>query len=95
MAFTTAAAVELTIDPSRPAPAGPAAVEVEVDGIPATAALARTGSPVLRVLLPRLDGPPRKRILSLRARPFRMTELGLSPDARDLAVRVLSVRIEP
>ncbi len=95
MAFTTAATVELTIDPSRPAPAGPARVEVEVDGIPTTVALARAGSPVLRVVLPRLFGPPRKRILSLRAKPFRMAELGLSPDGRDLAVRVVSARIEP
>ena len=45
---------------------------------PATVALARAGSPVLRVFLPRLDGPPRKRILSLRANPFRMADLGLS-----------------
>jgi hypothetical protein len=95
MAFSTTAAVELTIDPSRPAPAGPAALEAEVDGAPVAVAPAEAGSPLLRVRLPRLDGPPRKRILSLRAKPFRMADLGLSPDARELAVRVLSARIDP
>jgi hypothetical protein len=95
MAFTTAAAVELTVDPSRPAVAGPAAVEVEVDGVPAAVALAGPGSHLLRVSLPRLGGPPRKRILSLRARPFRMAELGLSPDERELGVRVVSARLGP
>jgi hypothetical protein len=95
MAFTTAAAVELTIDPSRPASAGPSAVEVDVEGAPATVAPPGAGSPFLRVFLPRLDGPARKRILSVRARTFRMAELGLSPDERELGVRVVSARLEP
>ena len=68
MAFTTTAAVELTVDPSRPAPAEPAAVEMRGRRRSGHRGARRGRVAAAAHLPPRLDGPPRKRILSLRAR---------------------------
>jgi hypothetical protein len=96
MALPPATAVELVIDTWRPAPAGPAAVEVRVDGV-------RVGWPpgesgerqVLRLSLPAADDATQKRIVTIASRPFSPRSLGLSSDERELGVRVLSVEIEP
>lgn len=94
MAFPPVAAIALTIDTSRPAPARPARVEVDVDGAPVDAGLTDTpGWHRLHIAFPGRDGCG-KRIVSLRTNTFRMKELGLSEDARELGVRVMSAETE-
>ena len=95
MAFTTTDAVEVTVDPSRPAPAGPAAVEFEVDGVPATVAPAGRGRRCCAYTCPASPGRPASGSSRCAREAFRMADLGLSPDARELGVRVLSARIDP
>jgi hypothetical protein len=95
LAFAPGTAVVLTLDTSRPAGAAPARVEVDVDGVPAAVSVGEAGWQRLRISLPPLGGTPGKRILSLRTNAFRMAALGLSPDDRDLGVRVLWAGLEP
>jgi hypothetical protein len=95
LAFPPGTAVVLTLDTSRPAGAAPARLEVDVDGVPVAVSLGEAGWQRLRISLPPLERAPRKRILSLRTNAFRMAALGLSPDDRDLGVRVVGAGLEP
>jgi hypothetical protein len=93
MAFPGDQQVELTIDVARPAPAPTARLELDLDGQPLPVPLAGEGR--LRVSIPPVASAPGKRTLSLRTNAFRMSDLGLSSDARELGVRVLAARLGP
>jgi hypothetical protein len=96
MAFPPGAAIELTLDTSRPPQAEPPRIEVDVDGVPAPAiSTVSEGVHRVRVPFPPTAGSPAKRIVRLRTNAFRMRDLGLSADARELGVKVISVEIEP
>jgi hypothetical protein len=96
MAFPPVAAIALTLDTSRPLQAAPARVEVDVDGVPVPAAwTGSAGVHRVRVPFPETAGSAAKRIVGLRTNAFRMRDLGLTADARELGVRVISVEIEP
>jgi len=94
MAFPPVAAITLILDTSRPPRAAPAGIEVDLDGVPVPVSTGAAG--VHRVRVPFGEtGLSAKRIVRLRTNAFRMRDLGLSADARELGVRVISVEIEP
>ncbi len=96
MAFPPVAAVALTMDTSRPATAKAATIEVDVDGVPVDAGPTdRAGWHRLHVPMPGPEGAAAKRMITLRVNAFNMKALGLSDDARELGVRIVSAEIEP
>jgi hypothetical protein len=95
MAFPPVAAITLILDTSRPPRAAPARMEASLDGVPVPVSTGAAGAHRVRVPFGETEGSAAKRIVGLRTNAFRMRDLGLSADGRELGVRVMSVEIEP
>ena len=95
MAFPPVAAITLILDTSRPPRAAPARMEASLDGVPVPVSTGAAGAHRVRVPFGETAGSAAKRIVGLRTNAFRMRDLGLSADGRELGVRVMSVEIEP